>query len=318
MKDSSLSPPLRVAVPAREDPAGPGSHLKGALILVALVVNTLWWCLPLFVLSLVKLAIPVPAFRARLDRGLNALARGWVACNGAWIRLHPRMRWVVRGAEGLSRQEWYLVQANHQSWADIFVLQRVLGPRIPLMKFFLKRALIYVPVIGLAWWALDFPFMRRAGAAQGLARRQEDARTARVACGKFARTPTSVANFPEGTRFTGAKHATQDSPYRHLLKPKAGALQAAVQVLGSRVHSLLDVTIVYPEGAPSFWDFLRGAAPLVVVDIRQRPIPAAVADPSQSGDPRATRAWLEAMWSEKDALVARTLDAFAPPSLGAR
>jgi 1-acyl-sn-glycerol-3-phosphate acyltransferase len=41
------------------------------------------------------------------------------------------------------------------------VLQRIFHGRIPFLKFFLKQELIWVPVIGLAWWALDFPFMKR-------------------------------------------------------------------------------------------------------------------------------------------------------------
>jgi hypothetical protein len=49
-------------------------------------------------------------------------------------------------------------------------------------------------------------------------------------------------NFVEGTRFTPAKHAAQQSPYKHLLKPKAGGLALALHVLGDRFDSLLDVT----------------------------------------------------------------------------
>ena len=55
----------------------------------------------------------------------------------------------------------YLVLANHQSWVDILVLQKVFNRRIPLLRFFLKRQLFWVPLLGLAWWALDFPFMGR-------------------------------------------------------------------------------------------------------------------------------------------------------------
>ena len=73
----------------------------------------------------------------------------------------------MEGLGSLRPDSWYLVNCNHRSWVDIFVLQRVLNRRIPLLKFFLKRELIWVPVIGLAWWALDFPFMQRRGGASG-------------------------------------------------------------------------------------------------------------------------------------------------------
>ena len=100
---------------------------------------------------------------------------------------------------------WYMVSCNHQSWVDIFVLQHLLNNRIPMLKFVLKRQLIYVPVIGLAWWALDFPFVRRRSDAYLRRTRRSVPRTwkrSRRACEKFALVPTSVMNFAEGTRFT--------------------------------------------------------------------------------------------------------------------
>ena len=109
-----------------------------------------------------------------------------------------RTRWDVQGLEGLEPGGWYLVSSNHQSWVDILVLQKIFNRRIPLLKFFLKRELIWVPVIGLAWWALDFPFMRRRGGLAGA----EDLERARQACRKFSVVPTSVINFLEGTRYT--------------------------------------------------------------------------------------------------------------------
>jgi hypothetical protein len=173
--------------------------------------------------------------------------------------------------------------------------------------------LIYVPVIGLAWWALDFPFMKRHGKAQlraNPARREEDREATRRACEKFALVPTSVMNFAEGTRFTPGKHRLQASPYDHLLKPKAGALALALNAMGERFHSLIDVTIVYPDGAPSFWQFLCGAAPRVIVRVRQLPIPAEFCTADYSADP-AFRArfgqWLANLWQEKDAQISSLL-----------
>lgn len=287
--------------------------LRGAIAFVALVVNTLFWCTLVFVLALVKLALPFEAVRQRIDPALNALASAWVGCNSGWMRLTQRTVWDVRGVEQLQYGGWYLVNANHQSWVDIFALQHVLNGRIPLLKFFLKQQLIYVPVIGLAWWALDFPFMRRHSRADlrrnpGL--RNQDRETARRACAKFAHTPTSVMNFAEGTRFTPAKHADQASPYRHLLKPKAGALAMALGVMGTQFHALVDATIVYPGGVPSFWDFLCGRTPRIVVAVQQRPIPPAFATSDYEVD-KAYRTvfhqWLAVQWDEKDALIERVL-----------
>ncbi len=280
--------------------------LRGAFAFVLLATNTLFWCLLLFALALVKLALPLEPVRRRLDRALNTVATAWISCNTGWMRLTQPTRWDVEGADALKSGGWYLVNGNHQSWVDIFVLQRVLSRRIPLLKFFLKQELIYVPVIGLAWWALDFPFMRRHGKAALRANpdlRRQDAETTRRACEKFARTPTSVTNFAEGTRFTAAKHRGQASPYRHLLKPKAGALAFALGALGTRFHSLVDATIVYPAGAPTFWDFLCGRVPEIRVRIRELAIPEAFCSGDYEGDlalRSAFHQWLDQLWREKD------------------
>ena len=291
--------------------------LRGVLALLLLALNTVFWCLPLLALSLVKLVLPFAAVRRRMDPLLNAIATGWVACNSGWMRLTQRTAWDIEGADTLQPGGWYLVNCNHQSWVDIFVLQHVLNRRIPLLKFFLKQELIYVPLIGLAWWALDFPFMQRHGKAalrRNPALRRQDEETTRRACAKFAVVPTSVMNFAEGTRFTAAKHRAQGSPYRHLLKPKAGALALALGALGEQFRSLVDVTIVYPGGIPTFWDFLCGRVPRVVVRMRQLEIPRDFCGADYGSD-AAYRArfqqWLHQLWTEKDEQVGRLL---APPT----
>ena len=280
--------------------------VRGVIALLLLVLNTLFWCALLFALALVKLVLPFKAVRLRIDPGLNAIATAWIACNSGWMRLTQRTAWDVQGVAELPYRGWYLVNCNHQSWVDIFVLQHVMNRRIPLLKFFLKQQLIYVPVIGLAWWALDFPFMKRhsrAALRKNPALRQQDRDTTRRACEKFALVPTSVMNFAEGTRFTQAKHAAQASPYRHLLLPKAGALALALNAMGAQFHALVDVTIVYPGGAPTFWQFLCGTTPRVLLRARQVAIPAAFCAGDYDGD-AALRAvlqrWLADLCEEKD------------------
>lgn len=287
--------------------------VRGAIALVLLTVNTLFWCALLFVLALVKLVLPFKAVRLRLDPMLNAVAMAWVTCNTAWMKLTQRTTWDVQGVDELPFRGWYLVNCNHQSWVDIFVLQRAMNGHIPMLKFFLKQQLIYVPVIGLAWWALDFPFMKRHSRAElrkNPKLRDEDRETTRRACAKFALVPTSVMNFAEGTRFTPEKHAAQASPYTHLLKPKAGALALALNAMGEQFHSLIDATIVYPDGIPSFWDFLCGTTPRVVLRVRQLPIPPAFCTGDYEGDTvfRGTvHRWLADIWEFKDAEIEKIM-----------
>jgi 1-acyl-sn-glycerol-3-phosphate acyltransferase len=286
--------------------------LRGGLTGFALGLNTLVVASSLVPPSLVKLILPFEAVRRGCDRALNAIASAWVAVNNAWIAAVRPVRWDVQGVEALHPGGWYLVSSNHQSWVDILVLQRVFHGHIPFLKFFLKQELIWVPVIGLAWWALDFPFMKRG---KGHGARQNDLKTTREACEKFKRIPTTVINFVEGTRFTPAKHGQQKSPYRHLLKPKIGGLGIALATMGEQFEALLDVTIVYPNGAPRFWDLLSGRLDAVIVRVQQRSIPSEVLGADPIGD-KAYRqrisAWVDQQWAEKDVLMDSLLRGQAP------
>jgi 1-acyl-sn-glycerol-3-phosphate acyltransferase len=272
-------------------------------------------CMSPFVL--LKVTLPFPPVRRLLDATLNRLADSWIAINGAWIAAVGPARWEVSGLAGLTSDRWYLLSSNHQSWVDIFVLQKVFHGRVPLLKFFLKRELIYVPIIGLAWWALDFPFVRRSG---GVRASKEDVEAARKSCERFRAVPTSVINFLEGTRYTHAKAIAQRSPYRHLLKPKAAGIAVALASLGEKFDALLDVTIVYPQGVPSFWNLLSGRLDHVIVAVRELPVPPNLARADSLRGPAfriAVQRWIHELWAEKDRRIDELLqegnarDAFA-------
>jgi len=287
------------------------STAKGVFASVTLALNVLILVSAMVPFALAKLLLPFTAVRHVTDRALNAIATEWIAVNNWWIGVVGDVRWDVQGDEGLDPRGWYLVASNHQSWVDILVLQKVFNRRIPMLKFFLKRQLIYVPVIGLAWWALDFPFMQRKGGSSG----PKDLERARKACEKFRVVPTSVINFLEGTRFTQEKHDRQNSPYRHLLKPKVGGIATALTTLGGQFHRMLDVTIVYPAGPPTFWDILSGKVRAVTVRVRQREIPPEL----MAGDYLADKAfrgrmqeWVNSLWTDKDALLDELKQSAAP------
>lgn len=276
-----------------------------ALLCAALLVSsTLVLSFSLLPLALLKRLLPLAAVQRACDRLLMALAGAWVALNNRWIGACNRgMRWQVEGVEGLNPQGWYLLTCNHLSAVDILVLQRALHGRVPFLKFFLKRELIWVPVIGLAWWALDFPFMRRGKTRED---QRRDLETARAACAKFRHVPTSVMNFVEGTRVTPEKRAAERSPYRHLLKPKVGGLSVALATMGEQFEALLDVTLVYPGRTPGFLDLLCGRIPAVVLRVQRREIPPELLGMESAGE-RARLVkqarWLEQIWVEKDAWI---------------
>jgi 1-acyl-sn-glycerol-3-phosphate acyltransferase len=278
--------------------------MRALLGLLLLIVNTGAHLLPLFTLALVKLVAPFA--RRPLSRGLIAIGESWIAVN-SWLLDHlTPTRYVVTGGERLERDGWYLVISNHQSWVDIPVLQKVFNRRIPFLKFFLKKELIWVPGLGLAWWALDFPFMHRHSAAEiardpSLAGR--DIEATRRACAKFREQPVSIMNFVEGTRFTAAKHSAQGSPFRQLLKPKAGGVAFVLEAMGEQIDTLVDVRIRYPAGRPDLFDLLGGRVPEIGVDIDIVPIPADLRGLSYAQDAafrERFQAWLNARWLIKD------------------
>jgi 1-acyl-sn-glycerol-3-phosphate acyltransferase len=290
-----------------------GSTFKGAVTISLMAFNVIAWCLVLFTIALLKFLVPIPAWRRMASRAMTALAEGWIGTNKAIFRLMGSLPLDARGLDGLSLREWYLVVSNHRSWVDILVLQAVFNRRIPFLKFFLKQQLIWVPFLGLAWWALDFPFMRRYTSAH-LAKHPEDRgkdlAATRRACEKFRLIPTSVMNFVEGTRFTPQKHATMKSPYRHLLPPRAGGVSFVLSAMGGMLHSKLDVTIAYTTGTPTLWDLCCGRVGTVIVDVRRRPIEQWLSAGDYTNDPafRARfQAWLGGVWAEKDALLERLL-----------
>jgi 1-acyl-sn-glycerol-3-phosphate acyltransferase len=204
---------------------------------------------------------------------------------------------------------------------DIPVLQKLLNRRVPFLRFFLKSQLIWVPLLGPAWWALDFPFMKRYS-RETLAKHPElqgkDREATRRACAKFRQLPVSVMNFVEGTRFTPAKHDAQGSPYRHLLRPRAGGVAFVLDAMGEGLQTILEIAIVYPGGPCSLSDLIAGRLREVRVSLRQRPI-----EPGLRGDyerdaafRQRFQAWINALWDEHDARIGRLLAGQEPQLAG--
>jgi 1-acyl-sn-glycerol-3-phosphate acyltransferase len=285
------------------------SHLVGLISILLLTCNIIFWCGWLLALALVKLLIPIPAIRKVFDMVLIKLAQGWVTCNSGWMSLTQKTKWDVQGLENLNTKGWYLVSSNHQSWVDILVLQHIFNRKVPFLKFFLKQELIRVPIMGLCWWALDFPFMKRFSKSyleKHPEMRGKDLETTRIACEKFSLMPTSVINFLEGTRLTTAKHAKQQSPYRYLLKPKAGGIAFALNAMGDKFQSLLNITIAYPDGIPTFMDFLCGRVKNIIVRVEAVDIPQHFCEKDYNSDPdfkQEMQQWTHHMWLEKDQLM---------------
>ena len=282
------------------------AKLIGFISFFLYILNTLFWLLPILVFSLFKALIPLAFSKKIFSHLLDLMASNWVATNSIIQKLLTKTNIVVTGLEALKINDWYLVLANHQSWVDIVVLQRALHGNVPFLKFFLKKELIYVPFLGLAWWALDFPFMKRYSQAflkKNPHLRGKDLETTRKACEKFKHKPVSIMNFIEGTRFTQKKHNKQNSPFQHLLKPKSGGFSFVMDAMGDHLTKIVDVTIYYPDGIPNFSDFVYGQVETVHIDIHTLDIASELGhiDFSDRNDRVAVQKWLTQFWHDKDA-----------------
>ncbi|WP_286886640.1 acyltransferase [Pseudomonas sp. UBA7456] len=280
--------------------------LTGILTATLLLLNTLVLIGPLLVFALFKLVLPGRG-RDHASGAVMWVAETWSEIDKAIFALCTPTQWDIRGIENLRRDTSYLAISNHQSWVDIPALIESLNRRTPFFKFFLKKELIWVPLLGLAWWGLDYPFMKRYSKAfleKHPELKGKDLEITKAACELFKRQPVTVVNYLEGTRFTEAKRQEQQSPYRQLLKPKAGGVAFVLAALGEQLDALLDVTIVYPgDKAPGFWDLLNGSVSRVIIDIQVRELDPALWAGDYESDPvfrQTVQAWVNQLWLEKD------------------
>jgi 1-acyl-sn-glycerol-3-phosphate acyltransferase len=287
--------------------------LLAPIALLLFVINLVLWCIPVYAFILVKLVTPRGVLRDRVSRLVAWLAQQWAYCNVILSGILMKLEWDLKIEADLSPKGQYLVACNHQTWNDIYVLMTAFGRRAPFFKFFIKQELIWVPVLGLAWWGLDFPFMKRYTPEQ-IAKNPElkgkDLETTRRACERYRNQPVLILNFLEGTRFTQAKHDRQQSPYQHLLKPKSGGFAFTLSALGEKLNSLLDVTIVYPGGAQGFWEFLGGRVRKVIVEVRQLKIPHELYTGNYETDAdfrKRFQDWIAELWAQKDRRIGELL-----------
>lgn len=282
-----------------------------ALIAIGLVIlSTLLHTSLLFVMAMLKWLLPFLAVRKWLSWLLIKIAESWVTFNSRLIDVVTPTKFIVTGLDSLKYEGWYLVISNHQSWVDIPVLQKIFNRKIPFLKFFLKDQLIWVPFLGLAWWALDFPFMKRYSKAfleKNPQLKGKDVEATRKACERFKFQPVSVMNFVEGTRFTAAKHLRQASPFADLLKVKAGGIAFVLDAMGESMKSILDVTIVYSDHRPGLFDLFAGRIRHIHIDIVEREItPDMLGDYENDAEFRSSfQKWLNAVWEEKQKTIER-------------
>lgn len=248
----------------------------------------------------------------KVDETNINITNSWLSVNN-WLIDHvlPETQWDITVDENLdlNMQGRYLMTCNHQSWVDTTVNQYFGLTRMPLTRFFTKWELIFIPFVGQAFKILGFPMMKRHTKEQ-IAKNPElktrDMEEARKACEQLLSQPFTLLNYLEGTRFTLEKHAQQQSPFTNLLKPKAGGLALALSILGDKIDALVDMTIVYPDGAPGYGEFWLGEVPRIAVNMRKIEIPEWVLGGNYEDDAEYRERfqnWVDDLWTEKDQLI---------------
>lgn len=287
--------------------------LQGATVLLTITISTTVLTAGLFLLALFKWLTPPGRVRNTMTHWASSLGELWASINSALVRCYRGLRWDVHIPDGISHKGRYLVFCNHQSGVDILALQHCLNRRAPFGRYLLKQQLIWVPVLGLAWWALDMAFLRRYS-KQELIRnpslRGKDLENAARACEKLKHIPVSMMTFPEGTRFTEEKRRSQNSPYRHLLRPRYGGIGQVLYSFDDALDYVIDATIVYPDGVPTVWQYVSGQVKNIVVHIQLRPIDDDLRGRDFREDPVAKNRlikWLGNIWDEKEHLMTSTL-----------
>lgn len=100
----------------------------------------------------------------------------------------------------------------------------------------------------------------------------------------------------------------QKSPFRHLLKPRAGGLAMTLYAMGDLLEDMVDISIAYPKGAPGLWEFFCGRVPRVRVEARILNIPDEFKQANYFKDQEVRirfNEWLNRLWEGKD----RTMEA---------
>lgn len=270
---------------------------------------TLVLMVPMLVAALVKLLLPIEHVRRHCRRAAVGIARLWLVVTVGTLDRAYATRYEISGDVDAERRGSYLLVANHRSWVDVPVLLHVFQGRVPFYLFFLKRSLLWLPLIGQACWVLEYPFIRQRRAEYFERRpekRGENLDTVRAAGERIRGRPATVVAFPEGRLFTTEGHMHQKSPFRHLLRPRAGGISLIVSAMGEQLDAVLDVTIHYPDGTPKLHDLLLDRVPRVRVHVQRREVPDSLVGGDGAADPafrRRFQDWLNGIWDEKDALL---------------
>ena len=281
------------------------SSIIGLITFILIILELIVGFGTLAIVNIPRAFIPLKSFKIFLARFSNQI--GDITVYGLkliMLLMHGNRIQIINETE-YDLDKWYMAMSNHQSWADIFVLLVTANKRIPLLKFFMKKELWWIPFVFLANKTLNMPFVNRhskKAIAKNPSLRTKDYENTLKSCKRFLRAPSTIFSYAEGTRFTEEKHRNQNSEYINLLQPKIGGMATALSAMPN-IDTLIDFSLVYKTKKRDAWSFLNGEMSDVKVYIKSYKIPDNLKGRNYSNDEayrEEFKKWVEKIWFEKD------------------
>ena len=281
------------------------SNLVGLITFLLILVELIIGFGTLAIINIPRAVIPLKSFKLFLAKISNKI--GDLTVYGLkliMLLMHGNNIQVINN-EKYDMNKWYMAMSNHQSWADIFVLLTVANKKIPLLKFFMKKELWWIPFVFLANKTLNMPFVNRhskKAIEKNPSLRTKDYENTLKSCKRFLRAPSTIFSYAEGTRFTSEKHKAQNSKYKNLLQPKIGGMATALSAM-PEIDTLINFSVVYKSKKRSAWSFLNGEMKDVKVFIKSYKIPENLKNRNYGSDHfyrEEFKEWIEEIWDEKD------------------
>ena len=281
------------------------SSVVGLITFLLILVELIIGFGTLALVNIPRGIIPLKIFKIHLAKVSNVI--GDLTVYGLkliMLLMHGNNISVINNQE-FDKNEWYMAMSNHQSWADIFILLVAANYKLPLLKFFMKRELWWIPFVFLANKTLNMPFVNRHSKKeieQNPSLRNQDYKNTLKSCKRFLRTPSTIFSYAEGTRFTDEKHNQQGSPYNNLLSPKIGGMATALSAMPN-INTLVDYTVVYKSKKRDAWSFAKGDMKHVKVLVTKYKIPDNLKNRNYANDKDYRdefKNWIESIWTEKD------------------
>ena len=281
------------------------SNIIGFFTFILIIVELIIGFGTLTIVNIPRAIFPFKSLKIKLSKISNTIGEYTVYGLKIIMKIMHRDSMQVFDNNEFDKNQWYMAVSNHQSWADIFILLVAAHKRIPLLKFFMKKELAWIPFVFLANKTLNMPFVNRhskEAIRKDPSLRTKDYENTVKACKRFLRSPSTIFSYAEGTRYTKEKHLDQQSPYNNLLIPKIGGMATALSAM-PKIKTLVDYSVVYGSEKREAWSFLCGDMNKVQILVKKYEIPEKLKEKNYLNDGQYRedfKMWIEDIWQQKD------------------